>query len=65
MVQFASVLLYGHHSGKTNIEPNIIWLCVLGNLETSIKVVLYGQTLRVIHENEETRFFDATGTLEQ
>ena len=39
---------YGNHYGETKIEPKINWLCVLGNLETSIKVVLYGHTLTQI-----------------
>jgi hypothetical protein len=41
-------MLYGNHYGETKIEPKINWLCVLGNLETSIKVVLYGHTLKVL-----------------
>jgi hypothetical protein len=54
---------YGNHYGETKIEPKINWLCVLGNLETSIKVVLYGHTLKVPEPSQEWSDFYCTSRI--
>ena len=39
------IILSGHHSRVTKIEPEIYWLCALGNLETWIEIFLSGHGL--------------------